>query len=148
VAAAAGEVKASAAAAAPAELPEPEWLRRELPGPARRTSLPEPMQQEKSVSLWAIIKECVGKDLSRVCLPVYFNEPLSALQRIAEEMEYSQLLDQVGCCLIWPLRPLHCRVEPPACRTRGIPASPEPGSAASRWHVWHPRCHLLTRPCR
>ena len=41
------------------------------------------------------VQECVGKDLSRVCLPVYFNEPLSALQRIAEEMEYSELLDQV-----------------------------------------------------
>ena len=41
------------------------------------------------------MQDVVGKDLSRVCLPVYFNEPLSALQRIAEEMEYSELLDQV-----------------------------------------------------
>ena len=40
----------------------------------------------------------MGKDLSRVCLPVYFNEPLSALQRIAEEMEYSELLDKVQRC--------------------------------------------------
>ena len=50
--------------------------------------------QEKSVSLWAIIRECVGKDLTRVCLPVYFNEPLSALQKLAEDLEYSALLDQ------------------------------------------------------
>ncbi len=42
----------------------------------------------------------MGKDLSRVCLPVYFNEPLSALQRIAEEMEYSELLDQVHACTL------------------------------------------------
>ena len=76
----------------------PEWLQRELPPPPRRERLPAPKQHEKSVSLWAIIKECVGKDLSRVCLPVYFNEPLSALQRIAEEMEYSELLDQVRLC--------------------------------------------------
>ena len=50
--------------------------------------------QEKSVSLWAIIRECVGKDLTRICLPVYFNEPLSALQKLAEDLEYSVLLDQ------------------------------------------------------
>ena len=73
----------------------PEWLKRELPPPPRRERLPMPKQREKSVSLWSIIKECVGKDLSRVCLPVFFNEPLSSLQRIAEEMEYSELLDEV-----------------------------------------------------
>lgn len=73
----------------------PEWLKRELPPPPRRERLPAPKQREKSVSLWSIIKECVGKDLSRVCLPVFFNEPLSSLQRIAEEMEYSELLDEV-----------------------------------------------------
>lgn len=38
----------------------------------------------------------MGKDLSRICLPVFFNEPLSSLQRIAEDMEYSELLDEVG----------------------------------------------------
>ncbi len=47
------------------------------------------------MSLWAIIKEMIGKDLTRVCLPVYFNEPLSALQKIAEDLEYSELLDKV-----------------------------------------------------
>ena len=34
----------------------PAWLRAELPGPPRRQGLPKPVQQEKSVSLWAIIK--------------------------------------------------------------------------------------------
>lgn len=47
---------------------------------SRRTELPKPAQAEKSISLWSLIKEMVGKDLTRVCLPVYFNEPLSALQ--------------------------------------------------------------------
>ena len=73
----------------------PEWLKQELPPPPRRDRLPAPKQREKSVSLWSIIKECVGKDLSRVCLPVFFNEQLSSLQRIAEDMEYSELLDEV-----------------------------------------------------
>lgn len=57
--------------------------------------MPQPAQTEKSYSLWSIIKECIGKDLSRVCLPVYFNEPLSALQKSAEDLEYCELLDKV-----------------------------------------------------
>lgn len=79
------------------ELPTPKWLARanaERPE-HRRTSLPKPAQAEKSVSLWSIIKDVVGKDLTRVCLPVYFNEPLSALQRTAEDLEYSELVDEV-----------------------------------------------------
>lgn len=38
----------------------------------------------------------VGRDLTRVCLPVYFNEPLSALQKTAEDLEYSELLDRAA----------------------------------------------------
>jgi len=59
----------------------------------RRERLPTPQQQEKAISLWSLIKEMVGKDLTRVCLPVYFNEPLSALELTAEDLEYSELLD-------------------------------------------------------
>lgn len=60
----------------------------------RRKKLPEPVEKEKGVSLWSIIKDNVGKDLTRVCLPVYFNEPLSSLQKCFEDLEYSYLLDQ------------------------------------------------------
>ncbi|XP_039122219.1 oxysterol-binding protein-related protein 2A-like isoform X2 [Dioscorea cayenensis subsp. rotundata] len=60
----------------------------------RRKRLPEPTEKEKYVSLWSVIKDNVGKDLTRVCLPVYFNEPLSSLQKCCEEMEYSYLLDR------------------------------------------------------
>ncbi|XP_022922298.1 oxysterol-binding protein-related protein 2A-like isoform X1 [Cucurbita moschata] len=60
----------------------------------RRKQLPEPVEEEKRVSLWSIIKDNVGKDLTRVCLPVYFNEPISSLQKCCEDMEYSYLLDQ------------------------------------------------------
>ncbi|KAK9927519.1 hypothetical protein M0R45_024700 [Rubus argutus] len=41
-----------------------------------------------------MIKDNVGKDLTRVCLPVYFNEPISSLQKCCEDMEYSYLLDR------------------------------------------------------
>ncbi|CAM8877680.1 unnamed protein product [Rhodiola kirilowii] len=60
----------------------------------RRTKLPDPFEKEKSVSLWSMIKDNVGKDLTRVCLPVYFNEPISSLQKCCEDMEYSYLLDK------------------------------------------------------
>lgn len=60
----------------------------------RRTKLPDPAEKEKGVSLWSMIKDNVGKDLTRVCLPVYFNEPISSLQKCFEDLEYSNLLDR------------------------------------------------------
>ena len=60
----------------------------------RRKKLPDPIEKEKGVSLWSMIKDNIGKDLTKVCLPVYFNEPLSSLQKCFEEMEYSYLLDR------------------------------------------------------
>lgn len=59
----------------------------------RRDNLPEPKEKEKPVGLWSIIKDNIGKDLSGVCLPVYFNEPLSSLQKCFEDLEYSYLVD-------------------------------------------------------
>jgi oxysterol-binding protein-related protein 1/2 len=40
----------------------------------------------------SILKGCIGKDLSKITMPVHFNEPLSFLQRMVEYMEYSYLL--------------------------------------------------------
>ena len=57
----------------------------------RRTTIaPRP---EMSLNLWKILKNCIGKDLSRIPMPVNFNEPLSFLQRLAEDLEYNSLLD-------------------------------------------------------
>ncbi|CAL5348329.1 unnamed protein product [Camellia sinensis] len=60
----------------------------------RRKRLPEPVEKEKGVSLWSMIKDNIGKDLTKVCLPVYFNEPLSSLQKCFEDLEYSYLIDR------------------------------------------------------
>ncbi|XP_073286003.1 oxysterol-binding protein-related protein 1C-like [Primulina huaijiensis] len=65
-----------------------------LPYIRRRKKLPEPIEKEQGVSLWSMIKDNIGKDLAKVCLPVYFNEPLSSLQKCFEDLEYSYLLDQ------------------------------------------------------
>uniref|UniRef100_A0A5B7BFQ1 PH domain-containing protein n=1 Tax=Davidia involucrata TaxID=16924 RepID=A0A5B7BFQ1_DAVIN len=66
----------------------------EYPYIKRRDSLPEPKEKEKPIGLWSIIKDNIGKDLSGVCLPVYFNEPLSSLQKCFEDLEYSYLVDK------------------------------------------------------
>ncbi|KAK4423900.1 Oxysterol-binding protein-related protein 1D [Sesamum alatum] len=66
----------------------------EFPYVKRRNDLPEPKEKDKPVGLWSIIKDNIGKDLSGVCLPVYFNEPLSSLQKCFEDLEYSYLVDR------------------------------------------------------
>ncbi|KAI9758923.1 MAG: ATP synthase complex assembly protein atp12 [Chaenotheca gracillima] len=45
------------------------------------------------VGLWGILKSMIGKDMTKMTLPVSFNEPTSLLQRTAEDMEYTDLLD-------------------------------------------------------
>lgn len=66
----------------------------EYPHVERRKKLPEPKEKEKGVSLWSMIKDNIGKDLTKICLPVYFNEPISSLQKCFEDLEYSYLLDR------------------------------------------------------
>ena len=42
------------------------------------------------------MRKAIGKDLSRVAMPVILNEPLGLLQKLCEEMEYSDLLDRAS----------------------------------------------------
>eukprot|EP01135_Chromosphaera_perkinsii_P011404 Nk52_evm49s2391 gene=Nk52_evmTU49s2391 len=57
-----------------------------------------PNRSTKSYSLWPIMKNCIGKDLSKIPMPVFFNEPLSFLQRLSEDIEYSDLLHKAAEC--------------------------------------------------
>ncbi|GAA5879315.1 hypothetical protein JCM8547_000661 [Rhodosporidiobolus lusitaniae] len=61
----------------------------------RRTQLPSPVAGDE-FSMLSMLRKNVGKDLSTISFPVTMNEPLSALQRIAEELEYSELLDRAA----------------------------------------------------
>ncbi|KAI1344738.1 Oxysterol-binding protein-domain-containing protein [Xylariaceae sp. FL0016] len=47
-------------------------------------------------SLIALVRKNVGKDLSTVSMPVSTNEPTSMCQRVAEILEYAQLLNQAA----------------------------------------------------
>jgi hypothetical protein len=55
----------------------------------RRTIPPKP---NHGLSLWSIMRNCIGKELSKIPMPVNFNEPLSFLQRITEDLEYAKML--------------------------------------------------------
>ncbi|KAL9271586.1 Oxysterol-binding protein-related protein [Drosera capensis] len=67
-----------------------------FPSVKRRKKLPDPVETEKGVSLWQMIKDNIGKDLTKVCLPVYFNEPFLSLQKCFKDLEYSYLLDRAN----------------------------------------------------
>ncbi|XP_041818096.1 oxysterol-binding protein-related protein 7 isoform X1 [Chelmon rostratus] len=59
----------------------------------RRTTLPAPCPDNSHVGLMAILYNNIGKDLARVSMPAALNEPVNLLQRLCEELEYSELLD-------------------------------------------------------
>ncbi|POI32973.1 hypothetical protein CIB84_003275 [Bambusicola thoracicus] len=79
-----------------------------------RTSLPAPMFSRSDFSVWSILKKCIGltfmstldlpaqclvnatdeSELSKITMPIVFNEPLSFLQRITEYMEHIYLINK------------------------------------------------------
>ncbi|XP_038622422.1 oxysterol-binding protein-related protein 1 isoform X1 [Tachyglossus aculeatus] len=61
-----------------------------------RTSLPSPMFSRNDFSIWSILRKCIGMELSKITMPVIFNEPLSFLQRLTEYMEHTYLIHQAS----------------------------------------------------
>ena len=53
------------------------------------------MLSRDQISIWSILKHSVGKDLTRITMPIVFNEPLSFLQRLAEHMEYVDIVKAI-----------------------------------------------------
>ncbi|XP_052317525.1 oxysterol-binding protein 2-like isoform X2 [Oncorhynchus keta] len=66
--------------------------------PLRRRRSHIPDKPNYSLNLWSIMKNCIGKELSKIPMPVNFNEPLSMLQRLTEDLEYHELLDKAARC--------------------------------------------------
>eukprot|EP01134_Creolimax_fragrantissima_P000779 CFRG0779T1 len=52
----------------------------------------------KRINFWSVLKNFIGKDLSKIPMPVEMNEPLSMLQRLSEDLEYSHLLNSAAKC--------------------------------------------------
>ncbi|CAG8452433.1 12538_t:CDS:2 [Ambispora gerdemannii] len=61
----------------------------------RRKHLPSPICGD-DVSLLSLLRKNVGKDLATITMPISLNEPINVLQRMAEELEYSELLDKAA----------------------------------------------------
>jgi hypothetical protein len=59
-------------------------------------TLPHLRPPKLKVSFWTILKDLIGKDLTRITMPVYFNEPLSMCQKLAETVEYNEVLDRAA----------------------------------------------------
>lgn len=87
------------------------WLSEDIKGGAFKDNLDKvvdgkarvyrrriPDRPNANLNLWSIMKNCIGKELSKIPMPVNFNEPLSMTQRLTEELEYSELLDRAACC--------------------------------------------------
>ncbi|XP_010872929.4 oxysterol-binding protein-related protein 7 isoform X2 [Esox lucius] len=71
----------------------PDRLSRVPTNTGRRTVLPAHCVDNSHIGIMSILYNNIGKDLSRVSMPCGLNEPLSLLQRVSEELEYSELLD-------------------------------------------------------
>mmetsp|Transcript_36555 Transcript_36555/g.81376 ORF Transcript_36555/g.81376 Transcript_36555/m.81376 type:complete len:1235 (-) Transcript_36555:10-3714(-) len=61
-----------------------------------RSRLPAPRPLGRGFSVWSILKNMIGKDLTRITMPATINEPLDFLQRLAETFEYYTLLDKAA----------------------------------------------------
>ncbi|XP_068607566.1 oxysterol-binding protein 1 [Brachionichthys hirsutus] len=62
----------------------------------RRARIPD--KPNYYLNLWSVMRNCIGKELSKIPMPVNFNEPLSMLQRLSEDLEYYELLDKAAKC--------------------------------------------------
>ncbi|KAI8081611.1 Oxysterol-binding protein-domain-containing protein, partial [Halteromyces radiatus] len=95
----------------------------------RRKILPHPVAG-KSVNLLGLLRKNIGKDLSTITMPISLNEPLNLLQRLCEELEYSELLDKAN------------RMDDPLDRLMYVSAFAISGYASSQYRIgrkfWNP----------
>ncbi|KXZ52586.1 hypothetical protein GPECTOR_9g631 [Gonium pectorale] len=72
------------------------------PSPRRpyegRCRLPAPKPLGRGFSIWGILKQAIGGDLTRITMPATINEPLSMTQRLAEPLANRSLLERAACC--------------------------------------------------
>lgn len=66
-------------------------------GPRKRLKMDG--DDRPKISLWGVLKNLIGKDMTRMTLPVSFNECTNLLQRSAEDMEYTYLLDKAAAAV-------------------------------------------------
>lgn len=62
--------------------------------PAVRDSLPSRREPGDKLNIWKLLKNNIGRDLTRVTLPVSMNEPISLTQKVFCLMEFEWLLQK------------------------------------------------------
>eukprot|EP00123_Amoebidium_parasiticum_P016706 comp23550_c0_seq2/m.39764 comp23550_c0_seq2/g.39764 ORF comp23550_c0_seq2/g.39764 comp23550_c0_seq2/m.39764 type:complete len:735 (-) comp23550_c0_seq2:217-2421(-) len=65
--------------------------------PTFRTELPAD-KSDRKLSVWKFLKDNIGKDFSKISMPIVLNEPISAVQRVCEDLEPAFLLTQAASC--------------------------------------------------
>eukprot|EP00210_Caulerpa_lentillifera_P002456 g2354.t1 len=63
-----------------------------------RTRLPAPQPIQRGFNIWSVLKNAIGRDLTRITMPATINEPLSALQRLVEDFEHVSFLRRAAFC--------------------------------------------------
>ena len=66
----------------------------ETPDPPVRAELPFFKDPKIKISIWTVLKDSIHKDISKMSVPVYFNQPLSILQACSQPAEFLDILDQ------------------------------------------------------
>lgn len=57
-----------------------------------RKCLPYLRNPNQKYNIWKVVKDSIGKDLSKLAVPVYYNEPISLLQRFTEDLTYHEAI--------------------------------------------------------
>ena len=73
-----------------------------------RKQLPHLYDPTKKIDIIKLIKDSIGKDLSKIAFPAYLNEPTSMLQRLTEVFEYKEMLDKAAATNDSCLRLAYC----------------------------------------
>lgn len=58
-----------------------------------RQGLPALIPEGMSYSIWQILKSAIGKDMTKITMPIWLNEPISMLQKIAEVCSNTPIME-------------------------------------------------------
>ena len=64
----------------------------------RQRRIQIPQRPNNNINCIELLKNCVGKSIDDIPIPFNYREPISMLQRLVEEIEYTDLLDKASQC--------------------------------------------------
>ena len=73
-----------------------------------RSQLPHLIDPNRKISILKLLKDSIGKDLTKIAFPAYMNEPISMLQKLSEAFDYKDVLDKAAATKDPGLRMAYC----------------------------------------